>query len=48
MHSDPGTHEFRRQCLLDGRDEIALTMEHEDAIKAFEEDRPKFLDPAGA
>ena len=48
IHSDPGTHEFRRQCLLEGRDEIALTLEHEDAIGAFEEGRPKFLDPTVA
>ncbi|MFQ5474134.1 MAG: 3-isopropylmalate dehydratase small subunit [Dehalococcoidia bacterium] len=48
IHSDPETHEFRRQCLLEGRDEIALTLEHEDAIRAFEKGRPKFLDPAGA
>jgi 3-isopropylmalate/(R)-2-methylmalate dehydratase small subunit len=48
IHTDPGTHEFRRQCLLEGRDEIALTLEHEDAIGAFEEDRSRLLDPAGA
>ena len=27
---------FRRSCLLDGLDEIALTLRHEDAITAFE------------
>ncbi len=47
VHTDPGTHAFRRECLLEGRDEIAMTLEHEDAISAFEEERPKFLDPAG-
>jgi len=28
---------FRRQCLLEGWDDIALTLRHEDAIRAFEE-----------
>ncbi len=36
VHSDPGTHEFRRSCLLGGLDEIALTLEHEEKISAFE------------
>ena len=36
VHSDPGTHDFRRSCLLLGRDEIALTLEHENRIEAFE------------
>jgi 3-isopropylmalate/(R)-2-methylmalate dehydratase small subunit len=39
VHSDPGTHEFRRSCLLQGRDEIALTLEHEERIGAFEAQR---------
>ena len=29
--------EFRRYCILDGLDEIGLTLQHEDAIAAFEE-----------
>jgi 3-isopropylmalate/(R)-2-methylmalate dehydratase small subunit len=28
---------FRRACLMEGRDEIALTLSHEDAIRAYEE-----------
>ena len=28
---------FRRECLLNGLDDIALTLEHEDKITAFEE-----------
>ena len=39
VHTDPGTHEFRRSCLLVGRDEIALTMEQENRIEAFEATR---------
>jgi len=31
--------EFRRHCLLDGLDDIALTLEHEDKITAYEEAR---------
>jgi 3-isopropylmalate/(R)-2-methylmalate dehydratase small subunit len=27
---------FRKQCLLRGQDDIALTLEHADAIRAFE------------
>jgi 3-isopropylmalate/(R)-2-methylmalate dehydratase small subunit len=28
--------EFRRYCLLNGLDDIGLTLQHEDAISAFE------------
>ncbi|NIO39336.1 MAG: hypothetical protein GTO41_03515 [Burkholderiales bacterium] len=28
---------FRKQCLLNGLDEIGLTLQHADEIKAFEE-----------
>ena len=31
--------EFRKHCLLNGLDDIGLTMQHADAIRAFEEDR---------
>ncbi len=31
--------EFRRRCLLNGWDDIGLTLQHEDAIRAFEETR---------
>lgn len=36
VHNDPGTHEFRRHCLMNGLDDIALTLRHEDKISAFE------------
>ena len=31
--------EFQRYCLLEGLDDIALTLKHEDAIKAYEASR---------
>lgn len=34
---------FRRDCLLKGLDAIALTLEHEDEIRAYEEKMPSFL-----
>jgi 3-isopropylmalate/(R)-2-methylmalate dehydratase small subunit len=39
VHNDPGTHRFRRHCLLNGLDDIALTLEHEDKIAAYEKKR---------
>ena len=36
IHSDPDTHEFRRQALLKGLDEIDLVLAHGDAIADFE------------
>ena len=36
MHDDPETHEFRRDCLLKGLDEIDLVLQHEEKITAFE------------
>ena len=39
MHSDPETHAFRRHCLLNGLDEIRLTLQHEDKILAYERRR---------
>ncbi|MCE2463385.1 MAG: 3-isopropylmalate dehydratase small subunit [Dehalococcoidia bacterium] len=36
VHSDPATHEFRRYCLLNGLDDIGLTLQHEDKIAAYE------------
>ena len=36
LHDDPETHEFRRQTLMNGLDEIDLVLEHEDKIAAFE------------
>ena len=47
VHHDPETHAFRRQTLLTGQDEIALTLQAEDEITAFEGDRPGWLTPAG-
>ena len=32
--------EFQRYCLLEGLDDIALTLQHEAAIEAFESSRP--------
>jgi 3-isopropylmalate/(R)-2-methylmalate dehydratase small subunit len=32
--------EFQRHCLLNGLDEIGLTLEHEDEIRAFEAEHP--------
>lgn len=37
---------FARERLLKGLDEIAMTLQHEDEIAAFEERRPPWLDPA--
>lgn len=34
---------FRRHCLLNGLDNIGLTLQHEDAISAYEEKIPSFL-----
>jgi len=42
VHTDPTVHEFRRHCLLNGLDDIGLTLEHEDKISAFEAGRGKF------
>ena len=39
VHEDPQTHDFRRNTLLNGLDEIALTMQHEDKIDSFEKRR---------
>jgi 3-isopropylmalate/(R)-2-methylmalate dehydratase small subunit len=37
---------FERQCLLEGLDDIALTLRHADAIAAYEERRPGRFDTA--
>jgi len=43
---------FERRCLLDGLDDIGLTLIHEPAITAFEARRPAWMpslsEPAGA
>ena len=36
MHEDPQVHEFRRYCILNGLDEIGLTLQHEDKITEYE------------
>ena len=33
---------FIKHCLLNGLDDIALTLEHADAIDGFERDRPLY------
>jgi len=48
VHSDPETHGFRRATLMEGHDEISLTVQRADDIEAFEKDRPAYLDPASA
>jgi 3-isopropylmalate/(R)-2-methylmalate dehydratase small subunit len=35
--------EFRRYCLLNGLDNIGLTLRYEDAITAYEQKRPQWL-----
>jgi 3-isopropylmalate/(R)-2-methylmalate dehydratase small subunit len=35
--------EFRRQCLLEGLDDIGLTLRHEALIRNFEERRPAWM-----
>jgi 3-isopropylmalate/(R)-2-methylmalate dehydratase small subunit len=34
--------DFQRYCLLEGLDDIALTLRHEDEIKTFEASRPRW------
>jgi 3-isopropylmalate/(R)-2-methylmalate dehydratase small subunit len=46
VHTDPETHGFRRETLMKGYDEIALTLKRVADIGAFEETRPSFLNPA--
>jgi 3-isopropylmalate/(R)-2-methylmalate dehydratase small subunit len=38
--------DFRRWCLLEGYDDIDLTLRHTDAIAAFESSRPSWLPTA--
>jgi 3-isopropylmalate/(R)-2-methylmalate dehydratase small subunit len=35
---------FRQRCLLEGLDDIAMTLEHEQAIAGYEAARPKLVD----
>ncbi|MBI2164857.1 MAG: 3-isopropylmalate dehydratase small subunit [Chloroflexi bacterium] len=39
VHADRETHEFRRHCLLNGLDEIGLTLQQEDKILEYERRR---------
>jgi 3-isopropylmalate/(R)-2-methylmalate dehydratase small subunit len=34
---------FRRHCMLNGLDSIGLTLQHDDAIAAYEEKQPAFM-----
>ena len=34
---------FRRHCMLNGLDSIGLTLQHEDAISAYEQKQPAFM-----
>ena len=36
VHNDPEVHAFRRYCLLNGLEDIGLTLQHEDKIEAYE------------
>ncbi|KKL71945.1 hypothetical protein LCGC14_2089840 [marine sediment metagenome] len=47
VHDDPGTHEFRRHTLLNGLDEIALTLQQEEKISDFESKRRGWLTRVG-
>jgi 3-isopropylmalate/(R)-2-methylmalate dehydratase small subunit len=38
---------FAKECLLNGWDDVALTLRHQDAIAAFESRRPDWLPRAG-
>ena len=42
VHPDPETHSFGRHCLLNGLDDIGLTLEHEAEIAAFEAERGEY------
>jgi 3-isopropylmalate/(R)-2-methylmalate dehydratase small subunit len=47
VHSDPETHVFRREALLNGLDEIAMTLSLDGEISAFEKKRERWLTPVG-
>jgi 3-isopropylmalate/(R)-2-methylmalate dehydratase small subunit len=40
--------EFRRRCLLEGLDDIGLTLRHEPSISDYESRRPRVFDPHAA
>lgn len=35
--------DFRRHCMLNGLDSIGLTLQHEEAISAYERQQPAFM-----
>ncbi len=35
--------DFRRHCMLNGLDSIGLTLQHESAISAYENNQPAFM-----
>ena len=39
---------FVKKCLLEGLDDIALTLGHEDAITSYEQDPPQPLQTGGS
>ena len=40
--------EFRRYCLLEGLDDIGLTLRHETEITSYEKSRPLWQQPSSA
>ena len=46
VHGDPETNGFRRETLMKGHDEIALTLRRVADVEEFEKSRPAYLDPA--
>ena len=42
VHNDPTVHALNRHCLLNGLDDIGLTLKHEDKISTFEAGRGRF------
>jgi 3-isopropylmalate/(R)-2-methylmalate dehydratase small subunit len=34
---------FRRHCMINGLDSIGLTLQHEEAISAYENKQPAFM-----
>ena len=47
VHDDPETHAFRREALLNGLDEIAMTLSLDGEISSFEKERAAWLTPVG-
>jgi 3-isopropylmalate/(R)-2-methylmalate dehydratase small subunit len=47
VHDDPETHAFRRDALLHGLDEIAMTLTLDGDISSFEKRRAPWLTPVG-